>query len=265
MICIWFPWGQTVLTLNLVKKICFLSVRSDLDHFTSDLAHLWLTTRKRSHCPPNKQGSYSPPSGSPSIQTWKRIAFKVNINLGGEQKLRRIVLYLKEDNFVTKTRLSFLCNLFRRAASIQYCPLHANNDLAKEGQSFRALLSACRMWKIQRWNFNQPNYVEIYRYKSFSFTSFDILLIFNLQRGRCRMLSFFWACARCKYAMWARQHTWLLLSFSPIPVRHPLHPLWRWNLRQGLGSEKSSHVEIYRYKSFYMICHLINIQTTCIW
>ena len=72
-----------------------------------------------------------------------------------------------------------------------------------------------------------PNYVEIYRYKSFSFTSFDILLIFNLQRGRCRMLSFFWACARCKYAMWARQHTWLLLSFSPIPVRHPLHPLCR--------------------------------------
>ena len=195
----------------------------------------------------------------------KRIAFKVNINLGGEEKLRRIVLYLKDENFVTKTRLSFLCNVFRRAASIQYCPLHANNDLAKEGQLSRALLSACRMWKIQRWNFNQPNYVEIYRYKSFSFTSFDILLIFNLQRGRCRMLSFFWACARCKYAMWARQHTWLLLSFSPIPVRHPLHPLWRWNLRQGLGSEKSSHVEIYRYKSFYMICHLINIQTTCIW
>ena len=24
---------------------------------------------------------------------------------------------------------------------------------------------------------------------------------------------------------WARQHTWLLLSFSPFPVLHTLHPL----------------------------------------
>ena len=31
---------------------------------------------------------------------------------------------------------------------------------------------------------------------------------------------------------WGRQHTWLLLSFSPFPVRHPLHPLCTLNLNR---------------------------------
>ena len=28
---------------------------------------------------------------------------------------------------------------------------------------------------------------------------------------------------------WARQHAWLLLSFSLVPLRHPLHPLYTLN------------------------------------
>ena len=39
----------------------------------------------------------------------------------------------------------------------------------------------------------------------------------------------------------------ILLSFSPFPRRHPL---CRWHFRQGLGSDKSSYVEIYHYQSF---------------
>ena len=40
----------------------------------------------------------------------------------------------------------------------------------------------------------------------------------------------------------------ILLSFSPFPRRHPL---CRWHFRQGLGSDKSSYVEIYHYQSFF--------------